>query len=119
MRALKRLNNFFKNIEYLFRFRLEEKEKSLKYFAADIAEDTYLYKIKNNINFGQDKYLKICSIEETIEKLLKNPKSFCRFGDGEVFIMMGGNISFQKYNRALADSLKKLLVIIALICTLE
>lgn len=115
MSLLRKLRNFRKNISYLFRHKLEDKEKELKYFAADIAEDTYLYKIKNDNNFGKEKYLKVCSKEETVEMLLNNPKSFCRFGDGEVLIMMGNDIAFQKYDKSLADSLKKLLVIIIMI----
>lgn len=39
---------------------------------------------------------------ETVEKLLKNPKSFCRFGDGEFALMSGRGIAFQKYDAQLA-----------------
>ena len=43
--------------------------------------------------------------EETIRKLAEHPKSFCRFGDGEFTLMMGGSIGFQKYDPKLALAL--------------
>lgn len=43
--------------------------------------------------------------EETLCKLAENPKSFCRFGDGEFTLMTGGSIGFQKYDPQLALAL--------------
>lgn len=43
--------------------------------------------------------------EATVRRLAKQPKSFCRFGDGEFALMLGGSIGFQKYAPKLALAL--------------
>lgn len=47
---------------------------------------------------------------DTIELLLKNPKSFARYGDGEVSLMRGEDSAFQKYDPELAKKMKEILV---------
>lgn len=56
-------------------------------------------------------YPQICSINETIDELLKGGKSLCRFGDGE-FACISGNLRAKfttKYDRMLAARLKEVL----------
>lgn len=47
--------------------------------------------------------------DETLEKLYKERLSIARFGDGEMNIMRGNPIDFQKYNKILADRLTEIL----------
>ena len=63
----------------------------------DEVEDMYVHKEY------YDKSLKILNSDETVDLLLKEPKSFCRFGDGEALLMQGKDIPFQKYDKKLAD----------------
>lgn len=46
--------------------------------------------------------------DETVQKLMQDPQSFCRFGDGEFTLMLGGSIGFQKYDPQLALALWKI-----------
>ena len=47
--------------------------------------------------------------DETLEKLYKERLSIARFGDGEMNMIRGNSIDFQKYNKILADRLAKIL----------
>lgn len=47
----------------------------------------------------------VFSPEETVQRLAENPRSFCRFGDGEFSLMLGYSIGFQKYDPRLALAL--------------
>ena len=47
--------------------------------------------------------------EETLDYILEKPKSFCRFGDGELDIMVGKSIPFQNYDEKLASRFKEIL----------
>lgn len=49
------------------------------------------------------------SINETIDFILKNKFSVCRFGDGELKLMMGKDISFQKCTSTISKRLKEVL----------
>ena len=48
---------------------------------------------------------KVLGPEETVRILAEQPKSFCRFGDGEFSLMSGNSIAFQRYNPELSLSL--------------
>ena len=61
--------------------------------------ESYIYRsglYSNKIN--------IMSPMETEQFLVDYDESFCRFGDGEIAIMRGENIAFQKYDSELAKS---------------
>lgn len=45
---------------------------------------------------------------ETVQKLTEEARSFCRFGDGEFTLMLGGGIGFQKYDPELVLRLWKI-----------
>lgn len=50
------------------------------------------------------------SIEETLNKVITEKCSMCRFGDGEMFILLKvGGVGFQHYNEALSRKLKEAL----------
>ena len=51
---------------------------------------------------------KVMDSRQTVEYILKNNVSIGRFGDGELNLMSGCGIKFQKYDKALADKLKSL-----------
>lgn len=48
---------------------------------------------------------KVKSIIETVDEIIKNRKSVIRFGDGEIIIIRGKNIGFQKSDEKLRNSL--------------
>ena len=54
---------------------------------------------------GYDKLPTVLGPEATVCRLAGQPKSFCRFGDGEFTLMLGGSIGFQKYDPKLALAL--------------
>lgn len=87
-------------------YSLRERERTLLYEGLNRVEDIYKYEIKD----GQvEDTLNVLNYEQTINLLLEKPKSFCRFGDGEIDIIQGRNIAFQEYNNKLAKELKEAL----------
>lgn len=48
---------------------------------------------------------KVLSIQETIDRVLQHRLSVSRFGDGEMILMCGGSLNFQKYNELLAEKM--------------
>ncbi|MDR0220578.1 MAG: GT-D fold domain-containing protein [Lachnospiraceae bacterium] len=53
--------------------------------------------------------LKVMSIDETLDELLATEKSLMRFGDGEVALIKGADLHFQKHDPQLAAKMKQLL----------
>jgi len=51
----------------------------------------------------------IKTIDETLDKILKEKCSLCRFGDGEFVLMEGGRINYQQRSAQLARRLKEVL----------
>lgn len=72
-----------------------------------------LLKVEEMIEYGEltcaNNIPNILDYSETLDLLLKEPKSFCRIGDGEINIIVGQSIPFQKYDKRLADYLKKII----------
>ena len=101
------LKRIIKNIKYLLKNDLSEKEKEILFEAKDGAVDDCVYELEEDKKILKN--LIILDDKESIDVLLSNPKSFARFGDGEIQIIQGKNCSFQKYNPMLADKLLKLL----------
>lgn len=94
----KRMHNLYRNIHFLSKYQLDD-------FKYDIMVDVY-----DNMKYEQcDGGVHVYSNIETIDLLLKSPKSFCRIGDGELELIMGHSIPFQKYDSNLADTLKRVL----------
>ena len=77
------------------------KEK-LKQILARFVFSLYHKKILKNRIF-------VNSIEETVEHLVKSEDSMVRFGDGEIKLIAGKEIPFQKPDPALAERLKDIL----------
>ena len=53
--------------------------------------------------------IKILGIEASLDKIKNAKKSICRFGDGELDIILGGKIGFQEQNNKLARMLEDIL----------
>ncbi|MBQ7543640.1 MAG: DUF1792 domain-containing protein [Synergistaceae bacterium] len=51
----------------------------------------------------------ILDMHHSLSRLEEQPKSFARFGDGEVAIMQGRDIRFQKYDPALSEKMYRVL----------
>lgn len=79
--------------------RLKERIKSILFGAAYGLHRFGI--IKNKLH--------VKSIDETIDTLIHTDRSFVRFGDGEIRMIEGNAISFQDYDRELADRLYELL----------
>jgi len=103
-RAVKRLA---KNLVYLCRHDLEEDRDrtAAVYDAIRHMEDLQ----QTNMVFQEDNSIKIRNDEETWKTVLEKPKSILRIGDGELALIDGKDIPFQKYDRRLAEYLKKAL----------
>lgn len=80
--------------------------KKIKKIPKRIVREVEKRKYKRNAFAG---YLKILNVEESLQYLEKNTISFYRYGDGEIAIMLGDSIPFQKYDEKLAKRLKELL----------
>lgn len=57
----------------------------------------------------QKSHLNILTIEESINKIKTERKSIARFGDGELDVIVGGDIGFQDKNEKLGQKLKEIL----------
>lgn len=77
-------------------------KKQLKGIIAHLIYLLYKYKILNTD-------IKVQSIDETIDELLKTEKSLVRFGDGEMTMMMGKNLQLEEHQQQLADSMKRII----------
>lgn len=109
------INNIKKTIKYfsIKRFR-NNLVFLIKYDIAsyinDVKDETledmvYEYE-ENKNNFDT---LCIKGENETLDTLYKTPKSYARFGDGEINIINGNSTGFQKYDERLAKKLKEIL----------
>ena len=103
------LKRFLKNLKFLLKHDLDKKDKDLKVDILKSVEDIYYYEILDKEKEKHRYMLDVLNYDKTIDLLLNQPKNFCRFGDGEIEIMMGNNIPFQKYNEELKNIMLKIL----------
>ena len=104
MKLLSKLKNLYTNMVYL-------SEKPLKERETDISYDTIL-RIDERNNFqilNGNAALNVLDDEASWEAILKEPKSFIRIGDGELTLIEGYSIDFQKADARLADYLIRIL----------
>lgn len=71
--------------------------------------DNLLYELADKRTLEEVKLPQIMTQEDTLYTLLDSNKSLARYGDGEFKLIMGENISFQKYSPLLAKRLKEIL----------
>ena len=105
-----RFRTLRKNIKFLSKYNIYKLEQIFENGGVEEFVDSYIdYEIKNGVGIDENNKLKVLDRYETIDLLLEQPKCLCRFGDGEVELMQGNSIVFQKYDKDLADGLKNIL----------
>ena len=71
--------------------------------------DNLLYELADPRTLASVKLPKVLKASDALYSLVSSNKSMARLGDGEFKLIMGENISFQKYDPILAERLKKIL----------
>lgn len=98
-----KIRNLYKNFKYLLKNRLERQD-FLRLSYEDVLENC-LYYMPNTDVLRPDMY----NVSETLKLLTTTELSIARYGDGELMIIDGENIPFQKYDKVLAEKLKEIL----------
>ncbi len=94
----------YNNLKFLMKNDLLEEEYRIK--DETIEDIVYEYdELKQRLPF-----LTVYNEEKTIEILQEQPKSFARYGDGEINVMQGESTGFQEYNPELARKMKEQLI---------
>lgn len=100
------IKQLLRNIHYLSRIDLRQQEIEVLFRAAKETESYLKYEYPESIdNIWTPN---VIDYEATLELLKRDPKSLVRLGDGEVELINGADILFQKYNSELADCLRQL-----------
>lgn len=102
------LVTFLKNIKFLLTHSLKEMERDAAYKALSHVEDVYLYEVMDKDDV-KPQIPRILTPEDSLDLILNNPKSFVRFGDGEINIINGKSIPFQNYDERLAQIMLEIL----------
>lgn len=106
------IKRFLNNLKYLTRYNIKDINNRLNFFAEECenayyALDNLKYEMEEDLkNIQKPKFY---TLHETIEKLADTNHSICRFGDGEIDIIRGKDIAFQKHSHDLAERLKEVL----------
>ena len=99
-------NDVFKhNMELLSKQTLEMLGQKIQYDTITNTVDLY----RRGLMEGEIWQPEILDTDETLRKIENEPKSFCRFGDGEIQIMKGNSTPFQEFHPELA---RKMLAIL-------
>lgn len=105
------LKKFLNNLRYLARYdlkgiwrRLNELQVLSKSLDYELLIETILYEVPNS----SIRRPKVLSVEETIDELFKG-KNIVRFGDGEIQIIDGNDILFQRCEPLLQQRLREIL----------
>lgn len=86
------------------KFRIQDKNEIYKEKL-----DNLLYELADPRTLKAVKLPKVLNAHDALYTLISCEKSMARCGDGEFKLIMGENISFQKYDPVLADRLKNIL----------
>ena len=103
---------FINNIRYLCRYNIKEVFKEFNYLKEEFSNIRYEM---NHIPFeieGDLEKVHEFSIKnkmETLSMLSNSDSSISRFGDGELFLLMGVSIPCQKANEKLTEKLKEVI----------
>ena len=96
-----------RNLYYLGKYDLEAQEFEQTYRIKDeLLEECALELEGVKERLVQ---LQVLDARQTISLLANHPKSFTRYGDGEIHIMEGIDQAFQKYEPALAEKMRNIL----------
>lgn len=82
--------------------------KKIKNIPKRIEREIEAFQYRNGRYAG---VLRILNTEESLSYIEKHPISFYRYGDGEIALMMGEGIPFQKADKRLAKRLRDLLTV--------
>ncbi len=96
-----------KNLIYLSKFNLKNTVMSFPYYGLNL--QNLIESIEWNCSGDNVKKPKIYNRDETLDVILNSNKSLARFGDGEINIIQGKDIPYQKYDKKLAERLKEIL----------
>lgn len=66
--------------------------------------------LEMKMKFSVRKKIKILNLDETLNLLVNEKGSLCRFGDGEMDIIFGGSVGYQKHDTLLAKRLTNILL---------
>ena len=105
IRTLKKLNwrQLKQNLIYLAKIDLSAHEQDLIYHIKDEALEECVLEFDE---YQQHlRRLQVLDSNQTIQLLANHPKSFARYGDGEIHIMEGQDQPFQKYDPVLAQKM--------------
>ena len=92
------------NLKFLIKYDLMDEEYRLK----DETIEDCVYEFEE-LRASLPK-LHVLNETETVALLAEKPKSFARYGDGEIAIMRGENTPFQDYDPELARKMKDILI---------
>lgn len=106
---VRKISRFFlrrtSQVVSIFCFGKKRRAKCREFF-----DDKIIGLYKDEIQVFVDRYPAVWSEEETIQHLLENKSSICRFGDGELKLMVGEkHKSFQDVNHSLNSRLIEVL----------
>ncbi|MCX4350756.1 MAG: SP_1767 family glycosyltransferase [Lachnospiraceae bacterium] len=92
------------NIEELIYIEMNMKLEKMELYLNNIE-----YEVAAKIKAEYLDFPKVHNIEETIREIKENRKSMSRYGDGELDIIFGGEVTFQPYHKILSARLKEIL----------
>lgn len=104
----KGVQTFLQNVRDSFRFSLRKTHKavqelqSIRQLSDELLIETILYDLPNS----GVKRPKIKTADETINELINSDKNIVRYGDGEIMVLDGGGIPFQKADKELTRRLR-------------
>ena len=106
------LKTFYKNIKFLCKNNLWDIKRASEWATLEAVPE--IRKLRLFKEMQQHKLLSlnadILNYDESIDYIIENKCSLCRFGDGEFNLINGGNLSFQTYSPLLAKRLKEILM---------
>lgn len=99
---MNKLITFYNNIKYLFKHNLNEDVDNLNYSVEHLK-----YELEDDLK--KLKRIEIKDASFTLDKLISSNCSICRFGDGEINLLVGNSIPFQKSSKKLSEKLEEVL----------
>lgn len=100
------IKRFFRNLYYIGKHDLEQREFENTYRIKDELLEECARELED---YKQMTQLQVLDAQPTVALLASHPKSFTRYGDGEIHIMEGRDQAFQKYEPELAQKMLDIL----------
>lgn len=93
------------SLEFRFQFRLGQIEAKQKIFWENI-----IYEMADKAKKEKLELPQICTVDETMQKIIQDKVSVSRYGDGEFEIILGAKAAYQEKDEELARRLKEILI---------